>query len=148
MDAVIVDMDGTLCDVSSIRHFVAQRPKDFRAFHDAAFDCPPHAEALEYACAHHEAGRVVAIVTSRKYHWEKPTRDWLDRHLSVPYVGPFMRGDDDNRRDVEVKRDIYAILTGDYGYRIVGALDDNPAIVALWRELGIATTVVPGWDLP
>lgn len=56
-----------------------------------------------------------------------------------------MRGDDDVRPDVEVKRRIHEILLRDHDYRIVEAIDDNPSIVALWRELGIPTTVVPGW---
>ncbi|MFV8051350.1 MULTISPECIES: hypothetical protein [Mycobacteriaceae] len=46
-DAVIVDVDGTLCDVSSVRHFVAARPKDFDAFHSAAETCPPHTHVLD-----------------------------------------------------------------------------------------------------
>jgi hypothetical protein len=30
-------------------------------------------------------------------------------------------------------------------YDIIGAFDDNPAIVELWESLGLPTTVVPGW---
>jgi hypothetical protein len=145
-DAVIVDVDGTLCDVSSVRHHVARRPKNFDAFHAASANCPPIAQTLAFAEEHHGAGRVIVVVTARTYRWESLTRTWLDQHLTVPFAGPFMRGDNDSRPDVEVKRDIHAILTGDHGYRIVAAIDDNPAIVALWAELGIPTTVVPGWE--
>lgn len=145
-EAVVVDMDGTLCDVSSVRHFVARRPKDFHAFHSGAMHCPPHQSVLDEVASHHRAGRTILIVTARMYQWEDSTRAWLDRHLHVPYQGPFMRGDTDFRSDVEVKRDIHRVLVGDYGHRIVHAIDDNPAILALWAELGISTTTVPGWD--
>lgn len=145
-EAVIVDVDGTLCDVSSVRHFVAQRPKDFQSFHSGSLSCPPHTTVLDEVRAHHRAGRTIVVVTARMYQWEDSTRAWLDQHLDVPYVGPFMRGDNDFRADVEVKRDIHAILIRDYGHRIVHAIDDNPSILALWAELGIPTTTVPGWD--
>lgn len=145
--AVIVDVDGTLCDVSSVRHLVVQRPKDFHGFHTAAANCPPHGFVLDEVARHHRAGRAILVVTARMYRWEESTRGWLDRHMPVPYLGPFMRGDGDVRRDVEVKRDIHRILTVDHGYRIVHCIDDNPAIVALWRELEIPTTVVPGWPV-
>lgn len=144
-DVVIVDVDGTLCDVSSVRHFVAQRPKDFQAFHSAALRCPPHAHVVDEVLAHHRSGRTIVVVTARMYAWEYSTRDWLERHLPVPFVGPFMRGDTDFRPDVDVKRDIYQILTRDYGHNVVHAIDDNPSILALWEELGIPTTAVQGW---
>lgn len=145
-EAVIVDVDGTLCDVSGVRHFVESRPKDFHAFHSGAINCPPHGFVLDEVKQHHVAGRVIVVVTARMYRWERSTRSWLDGCMPVPYQGPFMRGDDDFRKDVEVKRDIYGILTSDHGFRIVHAIDDNPAILQLWGDLGIPTTVVPGWD--
>ena len=40
--AVIVDIDGTLVDVSSVRHHVAGPGKrNFDAFHRESADCPP-----------------------------------------------------------------------------------------------------------
>ncbi|KRQ23246.1 MULTISPECIES: phosphatase domain-containing protein [Mycobacteroides] len=143
--AVIVDVDGTLCDVSAIRHLVMGKRKDFAAFHAAAADCPPHHAVLDEVRRHHSAGRTILVVTARMYQWEGSTRSWLNQHMPAPYLGPFMRGDSDLRPDVDVKRDIHRILTSDHGHQIVHCIDDNPAIVALWRELGIPTTVVPGW---
>ena len=145
-EAVIVDVDGTLCDVSTVRHHIAKRPKNFDAFHAASAQCPPIAQTLDFVERHHRAGRTIVVVTARRYQWEGLTRAWLQRHLTVPFVGPFMRGDDDVRPDVEVKRRIHEILLRDHDYRIVEAIDDNPSIVALWQELGIPTTVVPGWQ--
>lgn len=144
-DAVIVDVDGTLCDVTSVRHHVMGRRKNFAEFHRGAEQCPPHQHVVDAVIEHHEAGRQIIIVTARAYQWEESTLRWLRKVLPVPFHGPFMRGDDDYRADTDVKRDIHRVLTEDHGHTIVHALEDNPRIVELWAVLGIPTTVIPGW---
>lgn len=146
--AVIVDMDGTLCDVSSIRHHVIvtddHPEKDFDAFHQASKDCPPNEQALDFCRRAHEAGYVVVVVTARKDRHYAVSKTWLDEHMPVPFDGPIMRPDDLNYSDVVIKRKIHKYLARHYDIR--GACDDNPAIVALWKELGIPVEVVPGWE--
>lgn len=144
-DAVIVDVDGTLVDVTTaIPHlYDDQGRKTFDAFHQASAVCPPNWQAISYVVRAHAAGIVVAVVTARMYRWQELTEAWLAEHMPVPYVGPFMRGDTDYRTDVEVKRDIYRVLTQTHGYRIIGAIDDNPPIIDLWSSLGIPTETVP-----
>jgi hypothetical protein len=142
--AVLVDVDGTLADVRSIRHHVAQKPKDFDAFHAASAHVPANQQAIDYVARHHAAGFVVVVVTARLQTWAGVTTTWLDRHLPVPFDGPFHRPDGDFRPDVQVKRDIHRYLSRHYDIR--GAIDDNPNVIALWDELGIPTTVIPGWD--
>ncbi|QWY80269.1 DNA binding protein [Gordonia phage EdmundFerry] len=147
--AVIVDMDGTLVDVTTaLPHLVDDKGrKSFDRFHEASRTCPPNAQAIAFCVRHWAAGHVVCVVTARKYQWQELSEAWLGEHLPVPYVGPFMRGDLDNRADVDVKRDIHRILTRDHEFEIVGAIDDNPPIIELWQGLGIPTEVVPReWD--
>jgi hypothetical protein len=142
--AVIVDVDGTLADVRGIRHHVAQKPKDFDAFHAASAGVPPNQQAIDFAQRHHDAGHVILVVTARRQQWLGVTQAWLDRHLPVPFDGPFHRADDDYRPDVQVKRDIFRYLARHYDIR--GAIDDNPGVIALWDELGVPVEVVPGWE--
>lgn len=105
--AVIVDVDGTLCDVRSIRHLVMGPDKDFDKFHRLSGACPPHEEVVEWAQDHWSEGRMVLIVTARKYKWEFLTERYCrDRLPGISFAGPFMRGDRDDRPDVEVKREI------------------------------------------
>lgn len=144
MDAVIFDVDGTLCDVSSVRHFVASRPKNFDAFHAGSIDCPPHADVARAARAATAEGLAVLVVTARKLMWRYHTILWLAEQR-IPYDELYMRDDRDGRRDVEVKTDILRDIERD-GYRPVAAWDDNPSIVALWRSRGIDVHVVPGWE--
>jgi hypothetical protein len=143
--AVIVDVDGTLCNVTDIRHHVTQHPKNFDAFHREAAECPPNMPVIHLCDAWHLRGVTVVVVTARKYQWLNSTTAWLDRWMPCPYEGPFMRGDLDNRPDTEVKAQIHKILTDDHGFDVIACIDDNPAIVALWESMGIPTTVVPGW---
>lgn len=144
-EAVIVDVDGTLCDITTALHHLP----NYAAFHEASRRCPPTPGVIEWCRAHHDAGRVLAVVTARKYRHESVTRAWLAEHLSpLPYLGPFMRGDDDTRPDTEIKREIEDILSRDHHLDVVAAIDDRPSVIRLWSgELGIPTTVVhrPDW---
>lgn len=144
--AVIVDVDGTLCDVSSALHHITtpEVTKDFEAFHRAAAQCPPTDWVLDWCQEQRDAGHTLVVVTGRMYRHYNDTAEWLVRNLPGSFVGPLMRGDDDVRPDTEVKREIYALLTSPnyYDLEIVGAIDDRPSVIALWRSMGIPTTVV------
>lgn len=148
MDAVIFDVDGTLCDVRSVRHHVQvtpeQRYKDFRAFHDAAASCPPHEWVAEAARQAEAAGLAVLVVTARMAQWMEQTVWWLLLN-DVPFKQLYMRRNGDSRRDFEVKREILSLIRAD-GFNPVHAYDDNPNVLQLWTREGIPTTVVPGWD--
>lgn len=144
--AVIVDVDGTLCDVSSALHHITTPgvTKNFDAFHRAAAQCPPTDWVIAWCEEQRSAGHTLVIVTGRMYRHYNDTAEWLVRNLPGSFVGPLMRGDDDVRPDTEVKREIYALLTSPdyYDLEIVGAIDDRPSVIALWRSLRIPTTVV------
>lgn len=45
--ALLVDLDGTLVDVSGIRHFVEGGKRDFDSFHLESVNCPPNWNVLE-----------------------------------------------------------------------------------------------------
>lgn len=144
-EAVIVDVDGTLCNVTSVRHHVLNRPKDFDAFHREAETCPPHQQAIDFCWKHFQAGRDILFVTGRMEMWRASTQTYIFRTLPGMRVwGPWMRPQGDYRPDVEVKTDIFNQIA-EY-WDVVAAIDDNPNIIALWKGLGIPTEVVPGWD--
>lgn len=142
--AVIVDVDGTLCDVTSVRHHVLTRPKNFHAFHEGAADCPPHPHVIDWVGRYHDAGHEILVVTGRMEQWWRSTVDWLAHHLPVTHHGPYMREDGDYRPDTVVKREIYDQLAKHYDIR--AAIDDNPAIIQLWTDLGLQVETVPGWE--
>lgn len=139
-DAVIFDMDGTLCDTAGILHHLEGDDKDFAAFHAASADCPPHEAVAEAARNQHDLGRAVLVVTSREFIWRDLTLDWLVRH-EIPYDKLYMRIVGDYRKDVVIKSEILKQITDD-GFAVREAWDDKSAVVDLWRENGIETHVV------
>ena len=148
--AVIFDMDGTLANVSSIRHHLARfdaskrrNIKDFNAFHAESVNVPPHDHVVNAAQVAKMLGHDVVIVTARRHMWRHHTAWWLAMH-GVPSDAMFMRNDNDHRPDYEVKRDILATIRK--AWVPIYAWDDNPAIIRLWKEEGIPHTVVPGWE--
>lgn len=138
-DAVIFDMDGTLCDVSSIIHHVQGEERNFDAFHGAAIDCPPNAEVVAGVEQARTDGYAIVIVTARSAKWRDYTIKWLDLH-EIGYDALYMRIEADFRPDHEVKADILANIRKDFVP--VHAWDDSPTIIALWRDNGIDVTEV------
>ena len=143
-EAVIFDMDGTLCDVRGIRRLI-DGPGSFHAFHTASVDCPPHRDVVDAAHAVHASGRAVLIVTARSVRYRPHTAMWLALH-GVPSEAMWMRARGDGRPDRAVKRDILHRIRA--RFEPVHAYDDNPDVLDLWRSEGIPVTVVPGWDGP
>jgi phosphoglycolate phosphatase-like HAD superfamily hydrolase len=148
--AVIFDMDGTLADVSSIRHHLTKYDetkrtvvKHFHRFHAESVSVPPHDHVVNAAQMAHMLGHAVLIVTARKHMWRHHTAWWLAMH-DVPSDMLMMRGNEDNRKDYEVKKDMLDTLLK--AYDIIHAWDDNINIIRLWQENGIPTTIVPGWE--
>lgn len=139
-DAVIADLDGTLVDVSSIRHLVEGEERDFYAFHAASKDCPPRPEVVDAVRAAHAAGRAVLVVTSREFIWRDLTLDWLAQH-DVPYDQLVMRIVGDYRPDHVVKAEMLDTLEAD-GFAVLEAWEDSDDIVELFRSRGVTVHVV------
>lgn len=142
-DAVIFDMDGTLCDTSGIVHLIEgadDEAKDFHAFHAASADCPAREDVVAAAKDQAERGRAVLVVTSREFIWRDLTLDWLVAH-DVPYDEVHLRIVNDFRPDVAVKTDILERIVAD-GYRVVEAWEDSPDVAELWRSHDIEVHVI------
>jgi phosphoserine phosphatase len=140
-EAVIADMDGTLCDVSGIRHLL-NGPGRFDAFHRASIDCPAHQWVIDELREHHAASRAILVVTARQAKYRNLTAFWLAMH-GVPSEAMWMRANGDSRPDHDVKREILAKIR--QRYNVTRAFDDRPEIVKLWQGESITVTVVPGW---
>ena len=140
--AVFVDMDGTLCDVSTVAHLQAESG-GFTAFHEACAHCPPHQAVIEWCLDHHSKGHAILIVTGRDAWTRELTEQWLSEHLPVPIEGVHMRPDGDFRSNTVIKREIHSRLA--LTYEIRAAIDDDPAILELWQEFGIPVAMVLDW---
>jgi len=134
-DAVIYDLDGCLCDTSSILHFIEGKDKDFHSFHAAAAGCPPIEQVADAARKDHEAGTAVVVVSSREFIWRDQAIDWLTRH-DIAYDGLYLRITGDYRKDTVVKAEMWQHLLDD-GFRPVAAWDDKQSILDIWSDLGV-----------
>lgn len=143
---VLADMDGTLCDVRSIRNLVEHasdgappRKRDFHAFHSASIDCPAHRPVVDLLDEVRALGLSIVIVSAREARWAFLTAIWLREH-GVAYDEMFLRDNGDYRRDDEVKADIARSVLRRYAP--VLAIDDRPDIIQVWHSFGIPTARV------
>lgn len=142
-EAEIFDVDGTLCDVRGIRHYVAGENRDFHRFHMASQFCPPNHEVVERAHEARSSGRAVIVVTARMARYRALTRKWLNA-WEIPFDALHTRRDGDFRKDAVIKREILTVIRRDFV--VVKAHDDNPDVIAVWQEEGLETKIVPGWN--
>lgn len=126
-DAVIVDVDGTLA------HMVKGGRTPYE-WHRVGEDVPDPAVIDLVKRLQHTAS--IIIVSGRDGSCEDATRQWLLAN-QVPYHRFYMRPAGDNRKDFEIKREIYERhIQG--RYNVVGVLDDRDQVVKqCWRALGL-----------
>ena len=149
--AVIFDVDGTLANVSSILHYINKHKnrdtkdfkKDFYKFHKEAINVPPHAEVVDMVHQADADGHHIIVVTARKEQWRPHTSMWLALN-HIPSHALFMRPQDDERKDYDVKGDILKHIQ--QAWEVIHAVDDNPNVIRLWEEQGIPTTKIGDWD--
>jgi len=136
--------------VSSIRHYLrgikktGKPDKNFDRFHEEGVNVPPNEWVAEQARFYKRHGFAIIIVTARMYKWRHHTA-WFLALNDIPSDALFMRTNNDQRADVIIKREIYNRIV-DLGYDVYRAFDDNPNVIALWDEIGIPVTLVPGWE--
>ena len=141
--AIIFDVDGTLANVDPYLHYVRGSNRDYEAFHEASIDALPNFEVIEMLNQAFFDQRDIIIVTSRKEKWRGLTCRWLAKN-DIGHHALYMRKDDDNRPDYEVKKDI--LLQIKRHWNVIHAVDDNPSVIRLWEDYGIPTTKIGTWD--
>ena len=141
--AYIFDVDGTLANVDPYLHHVRGSNKDYEAFHEASVGALPNIEVVEMLNHAFFDQMHIIIVTSRKEKWRGLTSYWLAKN-DIGHHALYMRSDDDNRPDYEVKKDI--LLKIKNHWNVIHAVDDNPNVIRLWEDHGIPTTKIGNWD--
>ena len=141
--AYIFDVDGTLANVDEFLHFMRDGKKDYDSFHSASINAKPNLEVFSMLDNAISKGHAILIVTSRKEKWRGLTSMWLAKNNARSHA-LFMRDDNDNRPDYEVKKDILSKV--EEFWAVVHAVDDNPNVIRLWEENKIPTTKIGTWD--
>lgn len=141
--AILYDVDGTLADVSGLRHYVTGADRNFDKFHRESVNAPPIQWVVDHARQTYDIGWKVLIVTARSDKYKNSTGFWLAMY-EIPHHDLFMRRQGDSRPDYEVKKDILRTIR--QAYTPLMAVDDNPNVIRLWQEEGLSTIIVPGWE--
>lgn len=144
---VIVDIDGTLADLTHRRHFVETwepnddhklRKKDWDSFF-AALDKDTPIQPIFDLVRLLAMQFTILVVSGRGLEHAKPTEDWLARYWPVgagaAYAHLFMRRSGDRRPDFEVKQELLDLLPPKG--RIAYVLDDRNQVVDMWRKNGL-----------
>lgn len=139
---LIVDLDGTICDVRGIRHFVRGKHRNFDMFHRSSLFCPPNEQVLQMVRDAEAHGIPIIIISARQEKYREVSEVWLN-NIEVDFSNMYLRPDDDLRPDHEVKHDILKKVREDYD--ILRAIDDNPTLKTTWAKNKIQTTMVPGF---
>jgi uncharacterized HAD superfamily protein len=131
--AIIVDLDGTLCDTSHRQHFMTT-PKNWPAFYAGIKD-----DKLNLWCADildkYDRGMATILVSGRPDEFRKVTEKWLSEN-EIGYDQLLMRKTGDYRADSIVKKEIYDTHLKDK-FNILFCIDDRQQVVDMWRSLGL-----------
>ncbi|CAN5148492.1 hypothetical protein BH20ACT5_BH20ACT5_08660 [soil metagenome] len=131
---VVFDIDGVVADVTHRLHFLEARPKRWEDFFAAAAVDPPLAEGLNLVA---ELGgrHDLCWLTGRPERNRALTEAWLAAH-DLPTGPLLMRADRDHRPARAAKRDHLRRLRR--SRRIAVVIDDDPAVITMLAEEGIA----------
>lgn len=139
----VFDLDGTLADITERRKFLEQTPKDWKSFNSNIINDPPNKDIVWLLKTFHAAGNIVVISSGRTDELQEETLKWLDLH-NIPFDGIFMRQADDFRKDSDVKIEMLAMITAEFGRPFVW-VDDRDQVIDAIRGQGIRVMqVAPG----
>lgn len=147
--AIIVDVDGTIADITHRLHFVKRpsKDRDYPAFFDAMGKDKPKKDVIEIIeKLSYDYG--IIFVTGRPWsHW-KETSDWIEKHALMSFCRHadfFMRPDGDFTPDAELKARIYEEkIEGKFD--VVAVFDDRQSVVDMWRSKGLTCFQVEQWE--
>lgn len=139
---IIVDIDGTLADLTHRLHFLEKR--DYDGFYGGMERDRPKSNVINTVNDLYEQSNRIVLCSGRPENYFTNTRDWLEVH-GVPYNQLYMRPAGDYRKDHIIKAELYDQMIRD-GYKPTLVIDDRPSVIAMWREKGLDVLQVVGWD--
>ena len=136
---IIFDVDGTIADVEHRRHFVTQKPADWKSFKEETVNDTPVQWVVDIAKRFIAQGDDVAFFSARNESQRGITEEQISKWVGDGHKGLFLRPDGDFRPDEEFKSDL-ADKFEEFGGKIDLVFDDRNKVVDMWRARG--TTVV------
>lgn len=146
---IVVDLDGTLCNVDHRLHHV-KRTEDKKPDWKSFFKEIPNdsvnewcSEIIRMMGTGYETYKIV-YASGRPVSYRKETEEWLKKHDLL--IGPvFMRERNDFRADTLAKEAILDFCI-EPSYNIKFILDDRDQVVRMWRKRGFTCLQVAEGD--
>lgn len=133
----LVDIDGTLADITHRLHFIKGEEQDWDAFFEACDQDAPIWEVIDTIKLLAKAGAEMLMLSGRAERVRMKTLAWF-RTYGVPCDALYLREDDDHRPDHIVKGEqLDHVLTKWDGRLIRGAFEDRKQVVDMYRARGI-----------
>jgi phosphoglycolate phosphatase-like HAD superfamily hydrolase len=131
----IFDLDGTICDVSHRRQYVATKPRNWDAWNRGLMnDVPNPAVKIVYQALRQQYEYDMIVVSGRSDDYKEQTIKWLTDN-EIFYDEIYMRKYKDHRDDAVVKGEIADEILKTH--RILGVFDDRKRVVDMWAKRGI-----------
>ncbi len=139
--AIVCDVDGTVCDIRTIRYLVdgTLKTRNYIDFHARSLECPANLAVKRMLELSRDLGYAILMVTGRQERWSFLTALWM-RENNIWYDELYMRRNSDGRPDARVKTSILQSLSGRYGVSL--AIDDNPLTLPVWINANIPTVTI------
>ena len=139
MGFIIVDLDGTLCDITHRLHYVKKpegEKKDWKSFFGEIEHDTRREDVYAIVDKYYGEGYEIVFVSGRPDNYRVQTDTWLAKNFEIPYTALFMRRSGDKRPDTEVKQQIYDTYFKDK-YMVHKVIDDRPSVVRQWLSNGL-----------
>lgn len=139
---IIVDIDGTLADLTHRLHFLEK--KDYDGFYGAMGEDTPKTTIITIIQALQRMDHKLLLCSGRPDNYRMETAVWLE-NKDIRFKELYMRPAGDFRPDHVIKEELYNQMLAD-GYHPVVAIDDRPSIITMWKSKGLEVLRVEGWD--
>lgn len=137
--ALIVDLDGTMCDTTHRQHFMETKPKDWKSFYGGIADDKPNLWCFNLVRNMSQDYHII-FVSGRPEEHRDVTKKWLREHITDHLWDNeyqlLMRASGDFRKDSLVKTEIYNLKIEPW-YDVLFCVDDRQQVVDAWRDLGL-----------
>ena len=144
---IIFDIDGTLANIEHRKHWVASKPKNWKAFNLAMSADTANTDVVWMLKSFYTSGATILVASGRSDDDRTVTQNWLDNVAGIKgmYQKLYMRPSQDYRSDNIVKSEILDQMYQD-GYNPVLAVDDRQQVVDMWRSRGLRCLQVAHGD--
>lgn len=148
--AVLVDLDGTLCNHQHRLPLIAgktQDTADWDTFSLACSDDVPFTGVIRLVKILEQSGHIIIIASGRSEVAKENTVEWLHRH-EVPFHQLHLRPLKDYRSNADFKESVINYCLTRHSLRFVLAIDDYEKAADRFESLGIPTILVAECPLP